>query len=275
MFCINSTEKKKGGDGSQYCIAHSTHWIVNQREEVVFQVNKTTMFSPSHCSIQSTKETQTAELDPLKSLHRQHLLQQPAGTFLPHLPLPTLTPGQLLVHDFVKIMGESEVRMLCTLLNLVNPHHHNKMRYQTTDLLIPGPLVMSAALGSSALDMGEIIYEDHVPFCVNPNKVNFGDQVGAVSYVESCEPLQDNPQLEEVKLKHFALKNTDMEILSEMDIPRKLFEAKAMKPSEYESVCAAEFPMLLHKIACVINRRIIRVRPGFAKGTNVPKELLV
>ena len=274
MFCINSTEKKKGGDGSQYCIANSTHWIMNQREEVVFQVNKTTMFSPSHCSIQSTKEIQTADLDPLKSVHRQYLLQQCEGTFLPHLPLPILTPGQLLVHDFVKIMGESEVRMLCTLLNLVNPHHHNKVRYQATDLLIPGPLVMSAALGSSALDIGEIIYED-VPVCVNPNKVNFGDQVGAVSYIESCEPLQDNPQLEEVKLKHFALKNTDMEILSEMDIPRKLFEAEAMKPSEYESVCAAEFPMLLHKIACVINRRIIRVRPGLSKGTNIPKELLI
>ena len=67
-------------------------------------------------------------------------------------------------------MGESEVRMLCTLLNIVNPHHHNKVRYQETDLLIPGPFVMSAALGNSALDIGEIIYED-IPYCVNPNKL--------------------------------------------------------------------------------------------------------
>ena len=274
MFCVNDTEKKKGGDGSQYCIANSTHWVVNQREDVVFQVNKTTMFSPSHCSIQSAKEPQAAKLDPLKSVHRHYLLQQPEGTFLPCLSLPKLTPGQLLVHDFVKIMGESEVRMLCTLLNIVNPHHHNKVRYQPTDLLIPGPFVMSAALGSSALDIGEIIYED-VPHCVNPNKVNFGDQIGAVTYIESCEPLQENPQLEEVKLKHLALKNTDMEILSAMDIPRKLFEAKIMKPSEYESVCAAECPMLLHKIACVFDRRIIRVCPGLAKDSAIPKELFI
>lgn len=274
MFCINKTEKKNGGDGSQYCVAHSTHWMVNQREEVVFQVNKATMFSPSHCDIQGTGETRTATLDPEKSIYRQILLQQPKEFFLPHLPLPNLTPGQLLVHDFVKIMGNSEVRMLCTLLNVVNPHHHNKVRYQATDLLIPGPFVMSAALGSSALDLGEIIYED-IPLCTNPNKVNFGDQIGAVTYVESCQPLSDKPQLEEVKLKHMALKNTDMELLLEMDIPSKLFEAKVMKPSEYESVCAAEFPMLLHKIACVFERRIVRVRPGFVKNKRVPQELIL
>ena len=67
--------------------------------------------------------------------------------------------------------------------------------------------------------------------------MNFGDQIGAVTYVESCEPLRDHPQLEEVKLKHLALKNTDMEILSEMDIPRKLFEAKEMKPSLRVRIC--------------------------------------
>ena len=274
IFCINSSEKKRVGDGDQYCIADSTHWIVNQRDEVVFQVDKKTMFSPSHCNIQdtATDKTRTTSLDPLKSLHRQNLLQQPDEFFLPRLPVPKLTPGQLLVHDFVKIMGNSEVRMLCTLLNIVNPHHHNKVRYQATDLLVPGPFVMSAALGSSALDIGEIIYED-IPLCINPNKVNFSDQIGAVTYIESCTPLSNNPQLEEVKLKHLALKNTDMEILSETDIPKKLFET-VMKPSEYESIYAAEIPMLLHKIACVVERRIIRVRPGFAKNGSIPKELV-
>lgn len=275
MFSINSSEKKRAGDGDQYCIVDSTHWIVNQRDEVVFQVDKKTMFSPSHCNIQdrtATDKTRATRLDPSKSLHRQSLLQQPDRSFLPRLPVPKLTPGQLLVHDFVKIMGNSEVRMLCTLLNIVNPHHHNKVRYQTTDLLVPGPFVMSAALGSSALDIGEIVYED-IPLCINPNKVNFGDQIGAVTYVESCMPLSNNPQLEEVKLKHLALKNTDMEILSETDIPKKLFDT-VMKPSEYESICAAEIPMLLHKIACVVERRVVRVRPGFAKNGSIPKELL-
>ena len=65
-----------------------------------------------------------------------------------------------------------------------------------------------------------------------------------------------------------------MEILSETDIPKKLFESKTMKPSEYESICAAEIPMLLHKIVYVVERRIIRVRPGFAKDGCIPKELV-
>ena len=273
MFVINSVEEKKGGDGNQYCITNSTHWVVNQQKEVVFQVDKMTMFSPSHCKIKKTGNPGGASrLDPEKSVHRQHLLKQPEELLFPHVSVPEFTPGQLIVHDFVKIMGDSEVRMLCTLLNIVNPHHHDRVRYQATDLLVPGPFVMSATLSGSALDIGEIVYED-IPYCINPNKVNFGDQIGAVTYVEICEPLASNPHLEEVKLKHLAIKNTDMEILSEMNIPMKFFESTAIKPSEYEAICMREFPMLLHKIVCVIERKIIRVRPGFVKNNTIPQEL--
>ena len=231
------------------------------------------MFSPSHCKINKTGNLCGASrLYPEKSVHRQHLLKQPEELLFPHVSVPEFTAGQLIVHDFVKIMGDSEVRILCTLLNIGNPHHHNRVRYQATNLLVPGPFVMSAALSGSALDIGEIVYED-IPYCINPNKVNFGDQIGAVTYIESCETLASNPHLEEVKLKHLAIKNTDMEILSEMNIPMKLFESTAMKPSEYEAICTREFPILLHKIVCVIERTIIRVRPGFVKNNTIPLEL--
>ena len=64
-----------------------------------------------------------------------------------------------------------------------------------------------------------------------------------------------------------------MKILSETDIPKKLFEA-VMKLSEYKSIGAAEIPILLHKIACIVKRRIIRVQPGLAKDSSIPKELV-
>jgi len=35
MFTINDIERKKGGDGGQYCLTDSTHWMVNQHNEVV------------------------------------------------------------------------------------------------------------------------------------------------------------------------------------------------------------------------------------------------
>ncbi len=273
MFVINSINPKRGGDGNQYCLADSTHWVVNQQDEVVFQTDKLTMFSPSNCYIkEGSSSNGPRSLQPTQSIYQQDLLQKTNNLILPIMSTTKLIPGNLIIHDFVKVMGKSEIRMLCNLLNLVNPHHHNLIRYQATDLLIPGPFVMSAALGCAALDIGEIVYED-VPVCINPNKVNFEDQIGSLTYIKSCKPLTTNSLLEEVKLKHFALKNTDMEVLSQMDIPRKLFEAEMMKPSEYESVCAKEFPMLLHKIVCIVERRIIRVRPGLVRSCDNPREL--
>ena len=271
MFTINSINRKKGGDGNQYCLADSTHWVVNQHNEVVFQAEKLTMFDPSNCKVKETSNSKHSHrLIPSQSIYQQQMLQKTNSSILPITSTTELIPKTLIVHDFVKAMGESEVRMLCNLLNIVNPHHHNLVRYQATDLLIPGPFVMSAAIGCAALDIGEIVYEE-IPVCINPNKVNFKDQIGSITYVESCKQL--NSLFEEVKLKHIALKNTDMEVLSQKDMPQKLFEAEMMKPSEYEKICAKEFPMLLHKIACIVERRIIRVRPGLVRSCINPKEL--
>lgn len=273
MFLINKLHEKKGGDGNEYCITDTTHWMVNQRDEVVFQVDKLTMYSPNDCNIdKSGPSRKVPRLNPSDSEFRKHLLEQPAEEFFPHFSVPSLTPGQLIIHDFVKIMGDSEVRMLCTLLNFIHPHHFNQLRYQATEILVPGPFVMSAALSGSAIDLGEVVHED-IPYCINPNKVNFGDQIGTVTFIDSCEPLVDNPHLEEITVRHLALKNTDMEILAEMEIPMKFFQAKAMKPSEYEAVCCEEFPVLLHKIVCVVDRRIVRVRPGYVKHRTYPPEL--
>ena len=275
MFAINDVEQKKGGDGNQYCLTNSTHWMVNQRNEVVFQVNKLTMFSPTHCNLKERSQREAVrQLNPSNSACRRNAMQNADNILLPVISTPYLAPKDLIIHDFVKVLGHSEVRMLCTLLNIVNPHHHNIVRYQATDLLVPGPFVMSAGLGCSALDIGEIVYEE-IPHCINPNKVNFGDQVGAITYIESCEPVINNPLLEEVKLTHIALKNMDMEILSEVNIPQRLFESKMLKPSEYESLCAAEIPILLHKIACIIQRKIVRVRPGLVRTSTYPNELIL
>ena len=274
MFVINQVNEKNGGDGNQYYITDTTHWMVNQKDEVVFQVDKLTMYSPSDCIIDTSVNLDSvSRLDPQQSQLRRLLLEKPEETFFPHFSGTPLVPGQLIIHDFVKIMGDSEVRMLCTLLNFIHPHHFNQLRYQATEILVPGPFVMSAALSGSAIDIGEVIYEE-IPYCINPNKVNFGDQIGTVTYVESSRKLPGNPSLEEVTLRHLTLKNTDMEILSEMDIPDKFFLSKPMKPSEYEAICSTEFPTLLHKIVCVIERRVVRVCPGFTKPRTFPPELL-
>lgn len=132
---------------------------------------------------------------------------------------------------------------------------------------------MAAAISSATVDIGAVVYED-IPSCVSPNKVNLGDQIGTITFVERCTVLESNPNLEEVLLKHIAVKNLDMDALARLHIPQELFSGEEMKPSEYEELCAAEIPLLIHKIVCVVTRRVIRVRPGLSTPAVVPCELL-
>lgn len=276
MFRIDSVNSKKGGDGRQYSVLHSTHWLINQCNQITTQLQKLTMFQPEDCQIKLTTDenAKTKTFQPYNSIIRKSILETSPDEFLPSTSQQPLVPGTLLVHDLVKVMGHSETRMLCNLLHIVNPHHHNKIRYQPTDLLVPGPFVMSAGMSAANLDIGEIIYEE-IPVCINPNKVNFGDQLGTVTFIVNSRPLSDNlPEFEEVTLKHFVVKNTDMSILTKVDFPLKLFDNGHMKPSEYEALCGAECPVLLHKIACVVTRKIIRARPGYFKSHDVPQELI-
>lgn len=272
MFRIDDVLLKKGGDGNSYAVAKSKHWLVNQEDEVVLQLEKATMFHPDHCSPKSAGTKATASLEAEHSPLYNSLI---TSTDLPSMSTfsPILLRGDVIVHDIVKVMGHSEVRMLCYLLRIVNPHHHNRIRYTSTDILVPGPFVMAAAVSSASTDLGAVVYED-IQSCINPNKVNLGDQICAITFVEKCTSLETNPNLEEVLLKHVAIKNMDTEVLSRLNVPRSLFSRGEMKPSEYEELCVAEQPLLIHKIACVMTRRIIRVRAGLGTPRTIPQELM-
>ena len=271
LFSVDKMELKEKSGKPRYCLAHSTHWLVNQRNEVVIQLQKKTMFDPLQSEMSSSVHPRdVTPLNTENSFLRRWLLQKSTDVFHPQVSQCHLLPGQLITHDLVKVMGHSEIRSLCILLYIVNPHHHNIARYSHSDILIPGPFVMSAGMSNSSLDIGEVIYEE-IPICIHPNKTNFGDQIGTLTYVLSCCPLGD---LEEVTIKQLVVKNTDMGLFLTTEIPKRLFEEDYEKPSEYEKICADECPILLHKIVCVMVRKIVRARPGnFQQQKTVPKEL--
>lgn len=102
------------------------------------------------------------------------------------------------------------------------------MRYASNDLLVPGPFVMAAGLANTVLDLGEVLYE-HIPMCVNPNKVNFGDQISTLTYVVGSKEVEGKVGFEQVTVKHIVVKNSDMEILSQLEIPLELFETTKVK----------------------------------------------
>ena len=273
IFRIDDVLLKKGSDSNSYAVANSKHWLVNQRDEVVLQLDKATMFCPRDCSPKTAAVKNVRSLNFEDSLLFTSALKSTsdAENSLPLIASSSLLAGDVMVHDIVKVMGNSEVRMLCYLLKIVNPHHHNIIRYNHTDILVPGPFVMAAAISNASFDLGGAVYEDILK-CINPNKVNLGDQIGTLTFIEKCSAVESNPHLEEVILKHVAVKNTDMDTLASSVIPPELF-ADNMKPSEYEQLCIEKMPQLIHKIVCVVTRRVFRVRGGLKRTVTVPCEL--
>ena len=276
MFCVDSASDTTGKDGNRYTIAHSSHWLVNQKNQVVFSAQKRTMFAPRKVK-QCTKPTVNSQaLAPSDSIWRKMVVQQPTESLLSRAPQPTLVPGELFIHSHTKVHDSSEMRMLASLMRITNPHHHNTVRYLPTDILVPGPFVMAAAIANTTQNLGEVAYED-IPMAANLNKVNPGDLIGTVSYVLDSKHLADNPDLEQVTIRHLAIKNTNIEELQNIGIPQKLLNGSLTKPSEYESVCQNECPLLFHKIACHMVRRLIRVSPEvllqYQKDRKLPEEL--
>lgn len=262
VFRINDVCNTMGKDGNPYVIASSTHALLNQRNQIVFSTTKKTMFSPvsigqGHLQ---TNNPSSSTLNPGKSTWRLNILSQPSNKLVSRPHQPDLIPGQLHAHSFPTVISYGEMRMLATLLHITNPHHHNVHRYNPSDILVPGPFVMAAAMANTSPDIGDIVYED-IKCCTNINKVNPGDQINTITYVMDSKPLQENPALEEVTLKHLAIKNTEVDHLLHDGIPKKLLSGELQKPSEYEDVCLEQCPLLFHRIACQMVRRIVRIRP--------------
>lgn len=273
----------------QYTVVNSIHQLLNQRDEIVFSVSKRTMFGP--LSIENQVEIsnevfrdQNKYTDKIVEFYKEskdertqkqresipnnvenpeyidRVLNESASLkAFDSIPYLQLKPNDLIAHKDCKVYGTSETRTLCTLFKIVNDHHHNKIKHKHSEILVPGPLVIAGMLSNTERDIGTVIYEEY--HCqLNINKVNYEDQLNTLSFVESCKNIPNQPDLEEVKLKHIGIKNTDIEWFQETGFPEELFKSSSMKPSDFEHICAEQCPHLYKKIACFAERKVIRLK---------------
>ncbi|EDO34466.1 predicted protein [Nematostella vectensis] len=231
----------------KFTIVESVHQLVNQHDKTVFTARKRTMFPPLPIS-HNEKKASVASWDTSYELRHQ-ILNQPVTTLGPVLKQPELLKGDLLLHEDYKIFSSSEMRELARLLKITNPHHHNKLRHPSSEILVPGPFVVAASLSNTGYDIGNVLYEE-LPVHTNINKVNPGDQIGTLTYVSSTHALADRPDLEEITLVHVGVKNTDLAMLEDNGIPTEIMSSDVIKPAQYEQMCADRCPMLYRKIAC-------------------------
>ena len=269
--CNKTNSNASKNDNDVYTIVDSSHWLINQIDQVVFSFKKRTMF-PNLNINESSSNKDLKVMHVKDSLHYKMLTKQPIELLTTGRRNAHLAHGQLFSHKDVNVVGETEMRVLCRLFSITNPHHHNTLKFSSNDIVVPGPFVIFATIGNTAGDLGKVIFE-HIPKCISINTLNPGDQIETLTYVENCCPVTENENLEEITFKHIGIKNRNLEDLS--SVPEALFQNRLVKPSDFEKMCSEECPALLGKIACYIERVVVRVRSDIkiSKTWTFPSEL--
>ncbi|CAH1266439.1 CLYBL [Branchiostoma lanceolatum] len=257
-FSLDSV--KEAGNSGKYAIVTSSHILVNQRDQAVFRVTKKTMY-PRVMKGESDFAKKPKNKIPTDSEVRSHIIQNATarGNHETTRSL-SLAPNELYVHRVVKSFSPGESMGFSNLIRVTNAHHINKMKYSYDDIVVPGPLVVAAAVHNVFDDFGDILYEEVVE-ASNVNRVNQEDMIGAVSLIHSVQPLTENSDLEEVTVRTLGIKNMDVDELLEREVLVKLFSGTNVRASDYEKICREEFPLLYRRIAAQVLWKFLRLRP--------------
>jgi citrate lyase beta subunit len=252
-------DKVRNSDGGNYTIIDTLHILINQNEEVVFRAYKSTMFAGADSKpLVKEDPKQLEQKYVFSSLLRDQIVRQVSSNFSNYERPEKLKPGDLIIHQAVKVFGASEARSLAILIHAPNPHHYDSQKFSPETIVVAGPLVVAASLAVILDDIGNIIYEEII-HCSNINRVIFDDLIGSLSYIINVKPIAGNEVLEEVTVKTLGIKNLDMDMLVDLELPEELFTSQPLKPSEFEEICQDKCPILYHKIACQTTRKLIRV----------------
>lgn len=254
-FIINSIRPASDGEN---LLTESTHTLINQWGDVVYTSEKTTLFPDIELSPPKSSIEELHRHNPPETLRQRILARAPD---IHDYQNGDVSPpgGPLIIHSHVKAFDEAEIHSLSTLLRVTNPHHYNNIVFDRTDLLVPGPFVIAASVALPVNDLGRVLYEEIV-HSSNINMVNFGDTIGAISYILSILPIDNSSSLEEITVKTIGIKNLDMHELTRTPLPKSLFTPDLINPSEYEAICRESFPLLQNRIACQSVRKLVRIK---------------
>lgn len=221
--------------------------------------------SPSESADQLTPENRKLsqeEEPPINEyLFRDHLLSRSnVARQLHSHSLADLQTGQLILHSLNRSLTFTQSQQLASLARLTHEKHFDCRKYDATELLVPGGLVLGITMSASARDFHELLHEE----ILNVNYVNSlhpGNMVSAISYIQSVEEAVGD--IEVVTVRTLGIKNTDVKKdLSGVDLPLELFQMKGdhkgIKSKEVEQICKSKCPQLHNKIVVQVDRRILR-----------------
>jgi hypothetical protein len=201
--------------------------------------------------------------DKNEHLFRDHLLSR-ADVLqgLKSHTLADLRPGQLILHSLNRSLTFTQSQQLASLARLTHEKHFDCLKYDQTELLIPGGLVLGLTMSASARDFHEVLHEEIIS--VNYlNSLHPGDIVGAVSYIQSVEDAVGG-DLQAVTVRTLGIKNLDVKTdLVGVGLPLELFQIdpsgkRDVKHKDVERIVKATCPQLQDKIVVQVDRRILR-----------------
>ncbi|GMH88679.1 hypothetical protein TL16_g11225 [Triparma laevis f. inornata] len=101
--------------------------------------------------------------------------------------LASLRPHQLIVHTMCRALSLTQSQQLASLARLTHERHFDSSKFQpTTEMFVPGGLVLGLAMSASARDLHEILHEEVIDVAY-VNNCHPGDVVSAVTYIKSLD----------------------------------------------------------------------------------------
>jgi hypothetical protein len=201
--------------------------------------------------------------EPSLNLHlfRDHLLSKSnVCQELQSHSLADLRSGQLILHSMNRSLTFTQSQQLASLARLTHEKHFDTRRYDPSELLIPGGLILGIVQSAASRDFHELLHEE----VLNVNYVNAlhpGNVVGAISYIQSVE--QAAGDLEIATVRTLGIKNMDVKReLDGVDLPLELLRMGGSNPvlraRDIQHLCKTRCPQLHNKIVVQMDRRILR-----------------
>lgn len=253
-----TVQKIKNTSDGNHSVVYFNCSLVNQRGRVCMQADKRMLFQFAVTESATTVEAYDEDDIADTHLFRDHLLSK-ATTVLAEQPshsLAKLVPGQLILHSMHRSLPFSSSQQLASLARLTHERHFDIRKYEKSEILVPGGLVLGITMSASARDLHEVLHEE-IQSCSYVNALDPDTVVGAISYVSAVDENLPG-DLELVTVTTLGIKNLNVKRdLATTGIPKALFEP-GIFAKEIEQICKESCPVLSNKIVVQVERKILR-----------------
>lgn len=260
QFTVESIRNTSDGNHSVF---HFRCDLINQRDRLCMRADKRIMFEfpiqPSNVEASSASSPYTKAGNTFRDhmLSRSKIAEELQSHSLAHL-----RPGQLILHSMNRALTQTQSQQLASLARLTHERHFDTRRYEPSELLIPGGLVLGLVASAASRDLHELLHQEML-HCNFVNPLHPGNIVGAMSYVHSVQDAVGD--LEIVTVRTIGVKNMDVkrELLGE-NIPLELLQVGPypIKARDIQQICKTKCPQLHNKIIIVMDRKILRQSPA-------------